>query len=173
MDHSARKGAIVVAGDIADLVFIRRLPFPIETVWRALTDPSERALWFGKTALLVAQKGGAIEMIADGPPAPEAMRKMVGKVLVYDEPHVFEHEWHQVHLGDSVVRYELQRDGDGTLLRMSHKGLRHKDAAGYVPGEHAYLDRLEAALSSTPVPDWQQRYAEVATLYGPPPRWAT
>lgn len=173
MDHSARRGAVVVAGDVADIVFIRRLAFPIEAVWRALTDPEERARWFGQTSRLIPQEGGAIEMIADGPPVPEAMRKMVGRVLVYDEPHVFEHAWHQAHLGDSVVRYELERDGDGTLLRMIHKGLRYKDAAGYVPGQHAYLDRLEAALSGAPVPDWQARYAEVATLYGPPPRWAS
>jgi hypothetical protein len=56
---------------------------------------------------------------------------------------------------------------------MIHKGLRPKDAAGYVPGQHAYLDRLEASLSGAPVPDWQARYADVAMLYGPPPRWAS
>lgn len=85
---------------------------------------------------------------------------------------MLEHRWNQRHLAvESTIRYELARDGDGTLLKVSHRGLRANDARGYIPGEHAYLDRLEAALSSSPMPNWQARYAEVAGLYGPPPSW--
>jgi hypothetical protein len=57
------------------------------------------------------------------------------------------------------------------VLKLVHRGLRHKDAAGYIPGQHAYLDRLEAALARDAVPDWQGRYGDVAALYGPPPSW--
>ena len=64
-----------------------------------------------------------------------------------DPPHVFEHAWRQKLIGDTVVRYELRRDGDVTVLRLEHRGLRPKDAAGYAPGQHAYLDRLEALTS--------------------------
>lgn len=171
MDHASRKGALVVEGDVGHVVFERRLRFPIEAVWQALTDPAQRALWFGKTTL-EGKEGGALSMIADGPPAPEEMRKMHGAILVWDPPRVLEHRWNQRHLGqESVVRYELSVDGDGTLLKLSHRGLRLNDAKGYIPGEHAYLDRLEAALGGEAVPNWQARYAEVAGLYGPPPSW--
>ncbi len=170
MDHASRKGAVVAEGDTSSVVFERRLPYPIEAVWRAVTEPGERARWFGKTTL-EARKGGAISMIADGPPMPEEVRRMRGEVVVWDPPHVFEHTWRQALIGDTVVRYELFRDGDVTVLKLSHTGFRPKDAGGYIPGEHAYLDRLEAALAGEPVPSWQARYSEVATLYGPPPSW--
>ena len=47
----------------------------------------------------------------------------------------------------SVVRYELHPDGDGTLLRFTHRGLGVRNAAGFRPGTHAFLDRLEAHLA--------------------------
>jgi hypothetical protein len=42
---------------------------------------------------------------------------MTGRILVWDPPHVLEHEWKQPIVEDGVVRYELTTDGDGTLLR--------------------------------------------------------
>jgi uncharacterized protein YndB with AHSA1/START domain len=170
MDHQQRKGDVVDDGASSSVVFERRLPYPIEAVWRALTDPEERAKWFGRTTL-EARQGGAISMIADGPPMPEQVRSMTGEVLVWDPPHVFEHAWRQTLIGDTVVRYELRRDGDVTVLKLVHRGFRPKDAAGYIPGQHAYLDRLEAALAGQPAPAWQARYSEVAGLYGPLPSW--
>jgi uncharacterized protein YndB with AHSA1/START domain len=170
MDHKNRTGAVVEDGATASVVFERRLPYAIEAVWRALTDPGERAQWFGRTTL-EARQGGAISMIADGPPMPEEVRTMQGEVLVWDPPHVFEHAWRQKLVGDTVVRYELRRDGDVTVLKLVHRGFRPKDAAGYIPGQHAYLDRLEAALAKLAPPAWQARYAEVAGLYGPLPSW--
>jgi hypothetical protein len=61
-----------------------------------------------------------------------------------------------------VVRYELSRDGAGTLLRFTHRGLSVPGARGFHPGTHAFLDRLAAQLAGQPLPDWQQRYREVA-----------
>ncbi len=174
MDHQDRKGAVVTAegaeGPVASVVFERRLSYPIEAVWRALTDPEQRASWFGQTTL-EARQGGAVTMIADGPPMPPEVRSMSGEVLVWDPPHVFEHTWKQRLIGDTVVRYELRRDGDVTVLKLVHSGLKPRDAAGYIPGQHAYQDRLEAALAQQPIPDWQARYRSVVGLYGPPPTW--
>jgi len=166
MDRQGRKGAV----SEGTILFERRLPYPIEAVWRALTDPEERALWFGRTTL-EARQGGAISMIADGPPMPEEGRAMRGEVLVWDPPHVFEHTWKQALIGDTVVRHELRVESDVTVLKLEHRGLRPRDAQGYIPGQHAYLDRLEAALGHQAVPAWQARYGEVAGLYGPRPSW--
>ena len=47
---------------------------------------------------------------------------MTGRILVWDPPHVLEHEWKQPIVEDGVVRYELTADGDGTLLRFTHRG---------------------------------------------------
>ena len=60
-----------------------------------------------------------------------------------------------------VVRYELTADGDGTLLRFTHRGLGAPNATGFRAGTHAYLDRLEAYLAGGALPNWAQRVCEI------------
>lgn len=66
---TAREGKLTVDGDRAVLMFERRLPYPVEAVWSAITDPAERRQWFGETTI-DAREGGSIEMVATGPPLP-------------------------------------------------------------------------------------------------------
>jgi uncharacterized protein YndB with AHSA1/START domain len=157
---SERDGRLTVEGDRAVLNFERRLPFPVEVVWSAITDPHEREQWFGETTI-EAHEGGTIEMVATGPPLPPERKRMTGRILVWDPPHVLEHEWKQPIVEDGVVRYELTTDGDGTLLRFTHRGLGVRNATGFFGGTHAYLDRLEAYLAGDALPDWTTRRLEV------------
>ena len=48
---TGREGRLTVHGDRAVLTFERRLPYPIEAVWSAITDPGERVQWFGETTI--------------------------------------------------------------------------------------------------------------------------
>lgn len=163
-----RAGKLTIEGDLAVLTFERRLPFPVDAVWSAITDPAERKHWMGETTI-DAREGGTIETVADGPPVPPEVKKMTGRIRVWDPPNVFEHEWSQPILTDTgcgVVRYELTPDGDGTLLRFSHRGLTVRDGQGFFPGTHAFLDRMEAHLAGEPLPEWGQRYQEVAQSLG-------
>jgi hypothetical protein len=109
--------------------------------------------------------GGSIEMIAEGPPVPADQRTVRGRILVWDPPHAFEHEWNQSLVGKGVVRYELVAEGDATILTFTHRGLSLANAKGYAPGTHAFLDRLDAHLNRTELPDWKQRYAEAQQAY--------
>lgn len=158
---TGREGQLTIDGDKAVLSFERRLPYPIETVWSAITDPAHRNKWMGTTTI-DAREGGVIEMDPTGPPAPPEHKRMTGRIRVWDPPHVFEHEWNQRIIESSVVRYELSPDGDGTLLRFTHRGLGVGNARGFRPGTHAYFDRLEAYLAGDEMPNWQERYNEVA-----------
>ena len=155
------QGRITIEGERAVLTFERWLPHPIETVWTAITDPDERAAWMGRT-IIDARAGGQIEMIPTSPPIPDDAKRMTGRITVWDPPNVFEHLWHQRVVEPGVVRYELRTDGDGTRLRFSHRGLGVPNANGFRPGTHAYLDRLEAHLSGAELPDWSQRYQQLA-----------
>ncbi|OBI80606.1 SRPBCC family protein [Mycobacterium sp. E740] len=154
------QGRLTVEGDRAVLNFERHLPFPIETVWSAITDPGERAQWFGQTTI-EPHLGGSIEMVPTGPPLPPDKMRMTGRILVWDPPHVFEHEWRQAIIEDSIVRYELTADGAGTLLKFTHRGLGVRTAGGFLGGTHAYLDRLRAYLEGEPPPDWLRRRTEI------------
>jgi len=158
---SDRDGKLTIDGDLAVLTFERQLPYPIEAVWSAITDPDERREWFGATTV-DARPGGRIEMDPISPDVPADAKRMTGRITVWDPPHVFEHEWNQSVVEPSVVRYELRRENGGTRLTFTHRGLGVSNAHGFRPGTHAYLDRLEAHLAGAPLPDWDTRYREVA-----------
>lgn len=164
MTEPTPAGTITVNGEHVTLAYERHLPYSVEAVWAALTEPEQRAAWFGPTAI-DAREGGTIEMVSEGPPAPRERRHMTGRILVWDPPYVLEHEWKQQSVGESVVRYELVPDGDTTILRFTHQGLHTRDARGYAPGAHAFLDRLAAFLDGSEIPDWQERYADVQAAY--------
>lgn len=148
--------------------FVRRLPDPVEEVWAALTDPAQRRQWFGPTSI-DGRVGGLIELVPTGPAAPVADKRMTGRILAWDPPHLLEHEWRQAPIEDGVVRYELSRDGAGTLLRFTHRGLSLDNGRGFLPGTHAYFERLAAHLAERPIPNWIQRYDELAPRYQPTP----
>jgi hypothetical protein len=90
---------------------------------------------------------------------------MTGRIRVWEPPHVFEHEWNQLITGSTVARYELRVDGAGTRLRFTHSGMKPAHAKGFIPGEHAFLDRLEAHLGQAPLPVWTERYSQVQGAY--------
>jgi uncharacterized protein YndB with AHSA1/START domain len=165
MTTPSRNGSFTIEGDQTVMTFRRRLPYPIADVWAAITDPEQREQWMGKT-VIDARQGGTIETIAGPPPAAEAAKRMTGRILVWDPPYVLEHEWHQRIVDDSVVRYELTPDGEhATILQFTHRGLSVSNTMGFIPGTHAFFDRLEALLADEPLPDWQERYNEVAPSY--------
>lgn len=164
MREPTGNGVVITVNGVATISFRRRLPYPIERVWTAITDPAERAAWFGPT-VIEPRVGGAIEMTAEGPPAPATVRRIAGKILVWDPPRVFEHEWRQAIVEDGSIRYELEPDGDGTFLTLLHRGLSVKNAVGFLPGTHAFLDRLEAIVAGEPLPSWMARYNEAKQAY--------
>jgi uncharacterized protein YndB with AHSA1/START domain len=157
-------GTVTVDGGEVTVTFVRRLRHPAERVWAVLTDPGERARWFGHT-VIDARPGGTIETHPDELPVPKKAKHMSGRILVWDPLRVLEHEWHQAIVEKSVVRYELAAEGEETVLTFTHRGLGMRSAMGFVPGTHAYLDRLTAQLDGRELPDWARRYAQVQPVY--------
>jgi uncharacterized protein YndB with AHSA1/START domain len=164
MTTDSPTGTLSMQGDVATMTFVRRLPYPVEAVWDVITRPVHRAAWMGTTTI-DGRVGGMISTAPDDPPAPEDLKRMTGRILAWDPPRLLEHEWNQAIVEPSVVRYELDADGDGTILRFTHAGLGERNARGYLPGTHAYLDRLAAHLAGVEVPGWSERYVEVEPAY--------
>ena len=171
-DEFGPNGAVLMEGDRATLVFRRRLPHPPEAVWKALTDPSELVNWYMTKAVIDGREGGTIDFLA-GP----SRLHVTGRILTWDPPKVFEHEWKvapraELQSGeDAIIRWELRRDGEGTILHLEHRNLNRQTAIGFAPGTHAFMDRLEAQLNKQPLPNWQERYQQVAPQY--PPSWVS
>jgi uncharacterized protein YndB with AHSA1/START domain len=161
-------GTLVVSGDIAVIAFERRFGHSIEAVWAALTDPEERAAWLGP-GRLDPREGGQVSIRTGPGDQPERQGVISGRIVVWDPPRVLEHEWIQPGLDLSVVRYELEADAGGTLLRLTHRRSVAPGATGGRAGWHAYLDRLAAHLDGQPIPAWSERRAEVQDAYGEAP----
>jgi len=171
-DEFGPTGAVVIKGEEATLMFRRRLAHLPEAVWKALTDPSELSNWYMTKAVIDGREGGTIDFIA-GP----SRLHVTGRILTWKPPTVLEHEWKvaprtELQSGeDAIIRWELRRDGDGTVLHLEHRKLNRETALGFAPGTHAFLDRLEAQLGRLPLPNWQTRYQKVANQY--PPSWVS
>jgi uncharacterized protein YndB with AHSA1/START domain len=147
------------------LRFERRLPHPREKVWDALTRPEQIRAWFGEGDVdLDLVEGGRFEIRTTGPPelvdavireAGEAALVQHNAVLRVEPPSVFEHTFGDP---DSVVRWELTPDGDGTLLRLAHTEpptfTTTKDGPRDLAGWHALLEQLAQVLAGEPV-EWR------------------
>ncbi len=167
--HEERKGTVTVEGEHATIAFERRYRHPVQAVWDALTNPEHLARWYMTKARLDARPGGSIDYVSG-----ISQFHVTGKILTWDPPRVFEHEWNvepreYLPKGErAVVRWELTPDGDGTILRITHRHLTSQTAKGFVSGTHAFLDRLEDQLDGRPLTNWVQRVDEVKPIYGAP-----
>ncbi len=126
-----------------------------EEVFPYFTDARRMVAWKAVHAELDARPGGVLRMDVTG-----RRDVAVGRYLEIDPPHrvVFTWAWEHgepaAEPGSSVVEVTLKPDGDGTLLRLVHRGvssaLRGRSAAGW----RHYLSRLVlAAAGHDPGPD--------------------
>src|SRR5213080_191190 len=168
---TSRLGTLTFEGDYATLTFERRIRHPVELVWEAITEPEHLARWYLTKARVEAREGGSIEYLT-GP----AQVHVTGKILIWEPPRVFEHEWNVEPRKDlakgerSIVRWELTPVGDTTLLRFSHRRLTRPTAIVFAGGMHAFLDRLEDQLEGRPLGDWLTRVGQIRPEY---PQWGS
>ena len=149
--QASRSGTLTFEGDYATLTFERRLRHRVERVWEAITEPEHLARWYLTKARIEAREGGSIEYLT-GP----AQVHVTGKILIWEPPRVFEHEWNVEPRKDlptgekTIVRWELTHEGDGTVLRFTHRRLTRQTAVVFAGGMHGFLDRLEDQLDGVP-----------------------
>ncbi len=166
---ASKPGTVTYEGEYATLAFERRLRHPIDEVWEAITNPEHLAQWYMTKARLEGRAGGSIDYVSG-----ISQFHVTGKVMTWDPPRVYEHEWNVEPMkylpqGErSVVRWELTPDGDGTVLRLTHRHLTRTTATGFVSGSHAFLDRLEDQLDGKPLTNWVQRVDALRPVYGAP-----
>jgi uncharacterized protein YndB with AHSA1/START domain len=169
MDEYTRLGKVIVDGDYATLDFERRFRHPPKAVWEAITNPIYLSQWYMTRAKIDGRTGGSIDFVAG-----ISQFHVTGSILVWDPPRVFEHEWNvaprrELPNGErAVVRWKLEDEGDGTLLRLTHRHLSSQTSKGFASGTHAFLDRLEAQLDNRPLPNWLKRVEELRLSY---PSW--
>jgi uncharacterized protein YndB with AHSA1/START domain len=165
------RGTLVEDGADATLTFHRVYRHAAERVWDAIATPEGLRAWLMCThAVIEGRAGGRIELVS-GP----ARYHSTGKILVWQPPRVLEYEWNvepvpEMPRGEhAIFRYELSPDGDSTQLLVTYRRITRQTARGFLPGTHAFLDRLEAQLDGRAQPDWLERFAALRPEY---PAWS-
>jgi uncharacterized protein YndB with AHSA1/START domain len=154
-------GQIRIENDLRGVRFERRYDAAPAEVWAALTEPERLARWFAR-AELDLRVGGHYSLWFD---PDDATQQAQGEVLALEPGRVLELSWRHPEHADSVVRFELEPDGAGTILVLDHRALPAEAAPGHAGGWHAHLDSLAAHLGEGGDADWWGRYRELAPVY--------
>lgn len=139
------------------LTFVRDLKHARDKVWRAITDPTELAVWFPSTIDGDRVTGAPLKFVFPFPDAPV----MEGTMRAYDPPAMIEFDW-----GGDVLRITLDETADGTRLTLTDSFGEYEKAARDAAGWHACLDRMAFQLNDEPWPYGDNgRWKEVTAWY--------
>ena len=155
------EGKLRSEGDRAGVRFERRYDFAPEEVWSALTEPHRLERWLANVAEIDLRVGGKFVLRWN---EGDDTQVDDGKVRALEPGRLLELDWTYPGEPDSVARFELRPDGDGTLLVLDHRGLPPAAIAGYGAGWHSHLDSLEAHLAGREA-DWSARFEELGPTY--------
>jgi uncharacterized protein YndB with AHSA1/START domain len=140
----------------------RPLGQPPEQACDALTNPDRFAEWYLTDARLEADAGCWVDFTSG-----RSRFHVTRRILRWEPPRLFEHGWRIAAvrgppLGEeTVVRWELLPDSDGTAVTLTFRGLRRPTAMGFARGMHAFLDRLAASQDGSALPDGLARVEEL------------
>jgi uncharacterized protein YndB with AHSA1/START domain len=145
-------GEVIVANNDLQVMFHRHYGKPIEKVWAALTTPERLADWLALSEIEM-KVGGAIRLDWHG------HNRMEGRVVALDPPRTFAWTW-PIDDRETVVRFDLEPDGDGCKLTLTHSGLNPAPGrgSGVRAGWHSHLEGLPDALEGRFTP-WETAIA--------------
>ena len=91
---------------------------------------------------------------------------MVGRILIWEPPHILEFTWSNADAPASVIRYVLTPEADGTRLNFTHQRMPYASSALMLPGWHNFLSRLGNSLRDDEAPrDSDPTWREMQAIY--------
>jgi uncharacterized protein YndB with AHSA1/START domain len=125
------------------IVATERITAPPEVVFPYFTDPSLMVTWIGDRAELDPQPGGAFSL-------DMGEHRARGAYICVDPPYRVVFSWgipgdDTLPPGASTVEVVLSRDGDDTIVVLTHRGLPSTHLDGHREGWEHQLGRLPAA----------------------------
>jgi uncharacterized protein YndB with AHSA1/START domain len=150
-------GTLERAGAVSILRYQRRLAHTREKVWRAITEDAALAAWFPTTIEGERTPGAALRFSfrqSEG-------ARFEGEMLAFVPPSLMELRW-----ADDVLRFELQADGAGCVLRLRVTFPEHGKAARDAAGWHVCLEQLVTHLDgAAPRSQTSERWKAVHRTY--------
>jgi len=156
-------GHYQLRGDGLYIVFDRLLHAPIEDVWYSLTNRNAMKAWIGTYTGSPATGAVRFRMNAEEGYAEDEGWEAIS-ILFCDAPHRF------VVDGDGAGQHmrvfsNLTERGGMTALTFGQRIYPGTDVASMGPGWDYYLDRLIAARSGAPMPDWSAYFPAFTEYY--------
>jgi uncharacterized protein YndB with AHSA1/START domain len=138
------------------LRFERHLPKPVDTVWRAVTDPVEMRTWF-PTRIEIDEwnVGAALTHYFD----EQDIEPLPGAVLEWDPPRRVSFTW-----GSDTISFELTPAANGSTTFVLTEELSANHAARNAAGWDTCLDRLQLGAEDE---SWQPRFQRYVTSFEP------
>lgn len=141
--------------------FVRRFPVTAERLWDWLTDDELLGRWLpgcriegrvgGEVFFDFGEEGAATGTVSEAtPPTPE------GRLV---------HSWRWEGVPASRVTWELQPDGAGSRLILTHGEVLPEPARDFATGWHVMLDALTLAQAGDPTDAAWASMGNVAGLY--------
>jgi uncharacterized protein YndB with AHSA1/START domain len=157
-----RLGTLTRTADGWQLQYLRRLPKPPATVWRAFVEPELVDQWFPFSIEGEFVTGSPLRFVAKHHEADP----FDGEVLAVDEPHRLEFTW-----GPDVLRFTLEPVDSGTELTLTVALSEHGKAARDGAGWHECLEHLAKVEATAPdeveIETWAQIHPAYVERFGP------
>ncbi len=153
---TVREATLLKGGTRPVLRFERHLPKPVETVWRAVTDPAEMRTWFPtRIDIEEWQVGAALTHYFD----EHDILPLPGTVLEWDPPRRVSFTW-----GPDTIGFELRPAPDGGTIFVLTEELSANHAARNAAGWDTCLDRLQLGVETE---GWQRRFERYVAAFEP------
>ena len=132
-----------LGGDAGDVVREIRIGAPLEVVFEYLVDPAKLCRWMAQDAEVERRLGGVYRLTIDG-------NVTSGELVELEPPRRVAFTWGwegggPVPPGSSTVVVELEPEGDGTLVRLTHRGLPAEALELHRQGWDRFLPQLAEA----------------------------
>ena len=143
-------------GDRVAVRFERRYAATPVELWSAVTDPGRVGRWLAPVTLL-DERRYRLDFGDD--------HTTLGEVLACEPPRLLTVSWEFTGEPASRVHVELHPDGAGAVLVLDHTRLPVGQGVGYGAGWQAHLAGMEAQLTGTAAPDWDELFTALLPAY--------
>ena len=95
---------------------------PVSKVWKAITDKDEMKHWYFNLVEFKAEAGFKFQFTAGGNDGVNYVHLCEIKEVIFEKK--LSYSWRYENFeGDSLVSFELFKEGDNTRLKLTHEGL--------------------------------------------------
>lgn len=158
-DTTQPRGTLSLDGDTTEITFERHLDAKVPAVWAAIATADGIVRWLVREADMGDSVGSAVRLVFDD----DAV--VGGTITRRESGQSLSHGWDYGPDARSEVSWTLDDGGNRTVLRLLHRGLPVDQARGYLPGWHAYFDRLASALAGEQPHGFGELYTAAAEAY--------